>query len=124
MTVESRALPLLSTGLSVPFAVTGVALVTARIRAEFTLPCVLRDHIGVPCPFCGVTRAASALLRFDVSPHQLAGVGVVLAIAVMSLVCLVTWFRRRALPTPVASATYLAGVSGLLLANWVVQLTS
>jgi Protein of unknown function (DUF2752) len=119
---EARSLSVVGTGLSVPFAATGAVLVAARSRVGFTLPCALRDHVGIPCPFCGVTRAASSLVQFDVAPHQVAAVAVVIAIAMMTTQCMIGWIRRRELPTPAVSAWYLVVVSVLLLTNWVVQL--
>ena len=43
-----------------------VVLAGLTIRFELPLPsCPLRTHTGVPCPFCGSTRALAALARLD-----------------------------------------------------------
>lgn len=43
-----------------------VVLAGLAMRFELPLPaCPLRTHTGIPCPFCGSTRAFAALARLD-----------------------------------------------------------
>lgn len=43
-------------------SITGACLVR---KWSIPLPCLLRDYIGVPCPFCGGTRALAAMAIGD-----------------------------------------------------------
>lgn len=78
-------------------------LAVSRAAAQWPIPlpvCLLRKLTGIPCPFCGSTRAAMAVARFDlpgaVALNPLAvllGLGVGLWFAV--------WGLERVLGRPV-----------------------
>ena len=102
--------------------------VGARVALHFGIPlpgCLLRETTGVPCPFCGSTRAFGAMASLDFvqafrwNPLVSAGA------CVMFVLLLVALARRRStagLPERVGGAFASAGRRWLLAAalglNW------
>lgn len=113
-----------ATALSVPFAAITPAVV-ASSRRGITLPCFMRDHLGVPCPFCGVTRAADAVWSGAAPtwPHVPAQL-LLLTVVAMAAYATFGMLARRTLPTARVSLTYLAVVGLLGAGNWAVQLNA
>lgn len=116
---SSDVAAVLTMATSLGFAGAGGLLAGAHaLGFDPALPCPLSQATGVPCPACGVTRAASALLRADTAAMAAQWPGVLLTVllAVMALVSLERVVRRRALPR-VLSVGYLALVVSLLAVN-------
>lgn len=120
----SDASAILAVATSLPFAGIGALLAGAHaLGYELAVPCLLSQATGVPCPACGVTRGAAALLRGDVPgmAAQWPGVLLTVLLAAMALVSLERLVRRRALPR-VLSVGYLGLLLTLLAINGVWQL--
>ena len=94
-----------------------------------TLPCPLRSVTGVPCPLCGMTTAAQALVRGDVAGAVSAN-PFVLVLATLTLVAVVAMTLRRTgvlrAPAPwsrvtVARATLVAVALAAASEAWQLQ---
>lgn len=123
---SSDAPAILAMATSLPFAGIGTLLAGAHaLGLDPAVPCPLSDATGVPCPACGVTRAASSLLRGDVDGMvaQWPGMLLTVLLAVMALVSSERLVRRRPLPRPL-SVGYLAALVSLLALNTVWQLAT
>ena len=91
-----------ATGLGIdvkPLRVAGagmlaIAAVRPWLPATLGPPCPLRTVIGVPCPFCGMTRGVTALVHGHVSAAFTYNPGAFLVVA-MALVLLVAWRWQR-----------------------------
>lgn len=92
------------------------------------LPCPLRTLTGVPCPACGLTTAAVALVRGQVGAAFAANPVIfglaALAVAVVPLVVLrVTGALAPPRPWSARSRTRTGWLAGLLaVASWLFQL--
>jgi hypothetical protein len=105
-------------------AVSAVALRPLWLAiAPLLRPCVFRSLTGVPCPTCGTTRAAAALLNGDlpaaIAANPLATAAGLLFIVGAPLVALWTVARGPIpiLPIPLPARSRIA-VIGLVIANW------
>jgi hypothetical protein len=122
---------------SVPERVGGFGLlvgVGAAVWPVFTdqtgasLPCPLRTLTGVPCPFCGLTTAAVALVRGEgataFAANPLIFCLAALAVAVGPLVVLrATGVLKPPEPWPSARRRWVGWLFGLLaFASWLFQL--
>ncbi|HEY5769200.1 MAG TPA: DUF2752 domain-containing protein [Terrimicrobium sp.] len=114
-------------------ALVGAALLPLGAPPEFPgLPrCLLKGATGLPCPFCGGTRAAQALLRGDLSRSlyfNVAALPAVLAFVTAALVLGWEAMRGRALGDWDALMrrvrTLLPILAALLCAYWLVHLGS
>ncbi len=97
------------------------------VRTGVGLPCPLRTVTGVPCPACGLTTAAVACVRGDLSAALAAnpiilGLGA-LAVAVVPLVALrAAGLLRPPRPWPPAWRRVSGCTAGLLaVASWLFQ---
>lgn len=116
--------------LSVPVgAAVGVGLAWASLavlRPSDSGPtnCPWRAVTGLDCPFCGATRAASAMAHGDLTAALDHNAFFVLVIVPIALAALVTWLRRawggRSLPTITNRALAVLGL--LTLAWWLLRL--
>lgn len=96
---ERRAAAILLAVAAVPL-VGGCLLAQGPSGSGPPLPCPFRLATGWPCPFCGATRAFTALGRGDVSGvlhHNAVWVGVALVAAVVALVGLIAPRAGRSL---------------------------
>lgn len=75
-------------------AMLGIAAVRPALPATDIVLCPLRRATGVPCPFCGMTRAVTALVHGDFPAALLSNPGALLVVAVALLV-LVAWRLQR-----------------------------
>jgi hypothetical protein len=115
----------LATVCSAPLALVGGGLVTARVAGvDLALECPLWVLFGAACPFCGITRGATALVTADAPmlAAQAPAVAIVLVMALMSLVVGAGWLRGRATPGPRHATVYLGVLLAALAVNWVWQL--
>jgi hypothetical protein len=115
----------LATVCSAPLALVGGGLVAARVAGmDLALDCPMWVLFGAACPFCGVTRGATALVTGDAPmlAAQAPAVAIVVAMALMSLVVGLGWLRGRVTPRPRHATVYLALLGAALAVNWVWQL--
>ena len=113
----------LSAALSVPMAGLGAGLVGARLAGVGpAVQCPMLAMIGRPCPFCGVTRAAEAVLQLEPTAATvwLPASMLVVAIALMTLYVVASWLRRKPL-AGIVPRLYLGVFLGLTVANWIWQ---
>lgn len=128
MTCELRSAPAPRTAalLALAFCLAlaaGPRLLGAALPA-LRVPCVLKSLAGVPCPTCGLTRAAEALSRGDLSGAlRLQPLGTAAALA--GLLALGAWCAARLagvrphLRLAAGEALGLRVAGGyLLFANW------
>lgn len=91
--------------------------------APYLRPCTFRHLTGIPCPTCGTTRTALALLDFDFASalafNPLATIVGVVFIIGGGLAMLWVLFSAPALKWPFRwSRGWTAGVVGVILINW------
>lgn len=80
---------------AVPSAAVLAAWPTLTGALGWSPACLVRQHLGVPCPFCGGIRAGRALLGVDVAT-ALAANPLVVALLGASVVMLAVWLLRIA----------------------------
>jgi hypothetical protein len=115
----------LATVCSAPLALVGGGLVAARVAGmDLALECPMWVLFGAACPFCGVTRGATALVTGDAPmlAAQAPAVAIVVVMALMSIVVGLGWLRGRVTPRPRHATVYLAVLLAALAVNWVWQL--
>ena len=120
-----RAEPVLAAAISIAATTAGPFLLLARQQGVH-LPCTMRDLAGLPCPFCGITRAAAGIAG-DITalspvlerfPAQM----LVLVLAGMAIYATALLVRQRRLPSEVPARLFLAAVPVLLAWNWSAQI--
>lgn len=114
----------LGVGLAGPLALAGAPLL---LDGRLNLGCGFLALTGLPCPLCGGTHAATALVQGDAAAAWAANPGVVGLLLVLALLVLqwgvegaVGW--RRAHPWPWAGAAAVRWVLGGLLLSWAATL--
>ena len=77
-------------------AVAGAAVLWPAVTGAtgLALPCPLRSVTGIPCPLCGMTTAAQALVRGDLDGAVSAN-PFVLLLAALTVVAVVSMTLRR-----------------------------
>ncbi len=117
-----------ATGAGVAIGLAAAVWPTFAEHTGATLPCPLRTVTGVPCPFCGATTAALALVRGDLAPSvaanplvALAAVAVVVMVVVIALRRL-GWAGRAGAWSPRSASAGWRALAGLAAASWVWQL--
>ncbi|WP_189114928.1 DUF2752 domain-containing protein [Pilimelia terevasa] len=105
------------------------ALLTPRVRAAtgWGVPCPLRTVTGVPCPACGLTTAAEALVGGDAAGAAAANPAVfgLAALTVVGLAALARRGLRGGAPVPwSAAARRRVGwvVAVVAVGSWAFQL--
>jgi len=111
--------------LAVAFGAIGGVVAVGQAMSYHLPACTLLELTGVPCPACGLTRLGVHLARGDVAvavAGDLPGVLLVVLVALTAAAQLravagrpVPWLRSAALPLI---------LGGLVLAHWVVTLTT
>ncbi len=76
-------------------AMIGIAAVRPALPGTDIVLCPLRRATGVPCPFCGMTRAVTAAVHGDMGASLFFNPGGLLIIA-LAILLLVAWRWRRA----------------------------
>ncbi|MDD2709393.1 MAG: DUF2752 domain-containing protein [Verrucomicrobiae bacterium] len=108
-------IPLTALGLFAGLAWLGV-------RHGLPLPfCPFRALTGIPCPICGSTRAAMALLQLDIpAACQLNPLFVVVVFVILlrTFLLLIPSFPRTFFPS-VTPAAKIKMIGGLIFANWI-----
>lgn len=102
----------------------GACLISAIAIWIFAAPvngCVVRFFSGIPCPSCGMTRAAFSLLRFDFSTafHYHPLVYLVLPLSLFVLIRYIFW---GILPTDKRYVRLYIGTVVVFMAVWLVRL--
>jgi hypothetical protein len=98
--------------------VAGAGMITVAatwsVLPHLSVACPLRAATGIPCPFCGMTRAVVAAVHGNVAASLAFNPGgiVVLALAIVAVVC-PAWLRRVQLPL----WTLFAALAGLWFWN-------
>jgi hypothetical protein len=101
-------------------AMLGAALVWPALPVHPPYPCPLRSTTGLPCPFCGMTRAVVAAVHGDIGASLRYNPGGVV-IVVLAVVALLTWRTRT---SAVRVPRWLPGALLALLAPlWVYNVT-
>lgn len=112
--------------LAAPLGV-GLLLLAGSSGEDGPTLCPFALMTGTACPGCGMTRAASHLIRGDLSNaigyHPLVPLMAVLAIGGWAWFLLVRSGRAKPMPTPVLNAI-LIGTGVLMVGVWVARLLS
>jgi hypothetical protein len=117
-------------GLLAPAGALGAVVLAwgavAALRPQDAGPtaCPWRALTGLDCPFCGSTRAASALARGDLVAALDHNALFVLAIVPLAALAWAAWARSawRRQPPPSPGNRVWAGLLGLVLVWWAVRL--
>lgn len=115
---------LLSMAFSLPYLMVGVPIVLFKDKLS-QIPCPMRDLVGLPCPFCGMTRDGSKILHLEMGDTFASKVGqsVILLMVSMSIVFVVALIRRKQV-THRFSTGYLVLISSGLVVHWAALLAS
>jgi hypothetical protein len=95
-------------------AMLGIAAIRPLFPVQPGLPCPLRTLTGVPCPFCGMTRAVTDVVHGEVAKSLVMNPAGILAVAI-AIALLLGWRVRR-----ISYATWLVPV--VLALMWSYQL--
>jgi hypothetical protein len=95
-------------------AMLGIAVVRPMLPIQPGLPCPLRTLTGVPCPFCGMTRAVTDVVHGELAKSLVMNPAGVVAVAI-AVALLIAWRVRR-----ITYATWLIPV--VLALMWSYQL--
>jgi len=88
-------------------AMIGIAAVRPSLPGTDIVLCPLRRATGVPCAFCGMTRAVTAAVHGDMGASLFFNPGGLLIIA-LAILLLVAWRWRRAVLPVWAVFTFFA----------------
>ena len=90
-------------------AMLGIAAVRPALPGTDIVLCPLRRATGVPCPFCGMTRAVTSAVHGDIGASLFFNPGGLLVIA-LAILLLVAWRWRRAVVPAWAAITFFAAL--------------
>jgi hypothetical protein len=90
-------------------AMLGIAAVRPALPGTDIVLCPLRRATGVPCPFCGMTRAVTAAVHGDIGASLFFNPGGLVVIA-LAILLLVAWRWRRAVVPVWAAIAFFGGL--------------
>lgn len=77
-----------------------LAVLAVNLLLKISSGCLIREITGIPCPACGLTRAAFSLMRFDFAAAWYNNPGIfILPVAVMLTLHLPLFEKRKPIIT-------------------------